>query len=169
MSRPERNEAEAYYFKYIDQVPQDDVVAVMARQIEDCGRIFSGISEEKSLHRYAPEKWSIRQVLNHLTDNERSFVFRALWFGRGFTDPVAGFDQNIAANGARADEYSWARHLTEFREVRAATLAFFRNLPAEGWKRGGVANGNFVTVNSLAYIIAGHVEHHMVILRERYL
>ena len=169
MSRPERNEAEAYYFKYIDQVSQDDVVAVMARQIEDCGRIFNGISEEKSLHRYAPEKWSIRQVLNHLTDNERSFVFRALWFGRGFTDPVAGFDQNIAANGARADEYSWARHVTEFREVRAATLAFFRNLPAEGWKRGGVANGNFVTVNALAYIIAGHLEHHMVILQERYL
>src|ERR1700723_3965886 len=108
MSRPERSEAEAYYFKYIDQVPQDDVVAVMERQIAECGKIFSGISEEKSLHRYEPEKWSIRQVLNHLTDNERSFVFRALWFGRGFTDPVAGFDQNIAGTGALALGDSWA-------------------------------------------------------------
>src|SRR3984957_11982941 len=135
MSRPERNESEADYFKYIDQVPQDDVVAVMERQIAECGKIFSGISEEKSLHRYAPEKWSIRQVLNHVNDTERTFAFRALWFGRGFSEPLASFDQNTAANGARADDYSWASHVTDFRDVRNATLSLLQNLPEEAWSR----------------------------------
>jgi uncharacterized damage-inducible protein DinB len=169
MSQPASGEAAAYYFTYIDRVPQDDIVRVMERQAEECCGIFNGISEEKSRHRYQPEKWSIRQVLNHINDTERAFAFRALWFGRGFTDPLASFDQNVSANGAGADAYSWARHVAEFQDVRAATLALFRNLPTEAWKRSGVASGNSVTVNALAYIIAGHVAHHVTILQQRYL
>jgi hypothetical protein len=169
MSVPGKDEAAAYYFTYIDRIQQDDVVGVMEQQIGDADRLFSTISEEKSLHRYAPEKWSIRQTLNHISDTERAFAFRALWFGRGFSDPLASYDQNISASGARADEYSWARHVAEFGDVRRASLALFRNLPAEAWKRSGVASGNLVTVNALAYIIAGHYAHHLAILRERYL
>lgn len=169
MSVPGKDEAAAYYFTYIDRVPQDEVVGVMEQQLGDAARLFSTISEEKSLHRYAPEKWSIRQTLNHISDTERAFAFRALWFGRGFSDPLASYDQNISASGARADEYSWARHAAEFGDVRRATLALFRNLPAEAWKRSGVASGNLVTVNALAYIITGHYAHHLAILRERYL
>jgi hypothetical protein len=169
MNRPERSEAAEYYFTYIDRIQQDDIVGVMERQLRDAGKVFAGISEEKSLHRYAPEKWSIRQSLNHINDTERAFAFRALWFGRGFTDPLASFDQDVSANGARADEYSWARHVAEFRDVRGASLALFRNLPAEAWKRSGVASGNRVTVNALAYMIAGHASHHIAILQERYL
>jgi len=169
MSVPGKDEAAAYYFTYIDRIQQDDVVGVMEQQIGDADRLFSTISEEKSLHRYAPEKWSIRQTLNHISDTERAFAFRALWFGRGFSDPLASYDQNISASGARADEYSWARHVAEFGDVRRASLALFRNLPAEAWKRSGVASGNLVTVNALAYIIAGHYAHHLAILRQRYL
>jgi hypothetical protein len=169
MSVPGKDEAAAYYFTYIDRIQQDDVVGVMEQQIGDADRLFSTISEEKSLHRYAPEKWSIRQTLNHISDTERAFAFRALWFGRGFSDPLASYDQNISASGARADEYSWARHVAEFGDVRRASLALFRNLPAEAWKRSGIASGNLVTVNALAYIIAGHYAHHLAILRERYL
>ena len=169
MSVPGKDEAAAYYFAYIDRVQQDDVVGVMEQQLGDASQLFSTISEEKSLHRYAPEKWSIRQTLNHISDTERAFAFRALWFGRGFSDPLASYDQNISASGARADEYSWARHVAEFGDVRRASLALFRNLPAEAWKRSGVASGNLVTVNALAYIIAGHYAHHLAILRERYL
>lgn len=169
MSVPGKDEAAAYYFLYIDRIPQDDVVGVMEQQLGDAARLFSTISEEKSLHRYAPEKWSIRQTLNHVSDTERMFAYRALWFGRGFSDPLASYDQNISASGARADEYSWARHAAEFLDVRRASVALFRNFPAEAWKRSGVASGNVVTVNALAYIIAGHFAHHLAILRERYL
>jgi hypothetical protein len=169
MSVPGKDEAAAYYFTYIDRVPEADVGGVMARQLGDASELFSTISEEKSLHRYAAEKWSIRQKLNHISDTERMFAYRALWFGRGFSDPLASYDQNISASGARADEYSWARHVAEFGDVRRASLALFRNFPAEAWKRSGVASGNLVTVNALAYIITGHFEHHMAILRERYL
>ena len=169
MSRPERTEAAAYYFTYIDRIPQDDILGVMERQREDAGTFLASISEEKSLHRYAPEKWSIRQVLSHINDTERAFAFRALWFGRDFHDPLPSFDQNIGVNAARADEYVWASHVAEFRDVRRATLALFRKLPSEAWRRSGVASGNLVTVNALAYMIAGHVAHHVAILQERYL
>jgi hypothetical protein len=169
MSRPERAEAAAYYFTYIDRIQEDDIVGVMEGQLDDVGKFLASISEEKSLHRYAPEKWSIRQVLSHLNDTERAFAFRALWFGRDFHEPLASFDQNISVHAARADEYSWASHVAEFRDVRRASVALFRKLPSEAWTRSGVASGNRVTVRALAYIIAGHVTHHLAILQERYL
>ncbi len=131
--------------------------------------LLSGISEEKSLHRYAPEKWSLRELLNHVSDTERVFLFRALWFGRGFDSPLPGFDEKISAATAKADQVPWARHVEEFRAVRLATLAFFRNLPAEAWMRSGTASDMPFTVNALAYLAAGHLAHHLAILRERYL
>ena len=169
IGRPQADEAAPYYFTYIDQVASGDIVAALGTQLDETLPLLSGISEEKSLHRYAPEKWSIRQVLNHLNDTERLFVFRALWFARGFESSLPSFDQNISVAGAGADEVSWARHVEEFREVRLATLAFFRNLPAEAWMRRGIASGNPFTVRALAYLAAGHVAHHTAILRDRYL
>lgn len=125
MSVPGSDQAAPYYFTYIDRIASDDIVEVLASQLEEVPAFLSQISEEKSLHRYAPEKWSIRQVLNHVNDTERAFAFRALWFGRGFSEPLASFDQNIAANGARADDYSWANHVADFYDIRRATLSFF--------------------------------------------
>jgi hypothetical protein len=167
--RPEPQEAAQYYFRYIDQAQGDDVLGLLQSQLDETLALLDGIGEERSLHRYAPEKWSIRQVLNHVSDTERVFVFRAFWFGRGFAGPLAGFDQDVSAGAAGAGEVSWARHVEEFRAVRLATLAFFRNLPAEAWTRSGVASDNPVTVRALAYITAGHLAHHTAILRERYL
>ena len=138
-------------------------------QPETASLLYSGISEEKSLHRYAPEKWSIRQLLNHVTDTERAFAFRALWFARGFDSPLPGYDQNIAAAGAEADAIAWAAHVEEFRRVRLSTISLFRNMPAAAWARAGIASDNRVSVRAVAYIIAGHLEHHNAILRERYL
>ena len=169
MSVPGRDEAAPYYFTYIDRIASDDIVSVLTNQLQEVPAFLSQISEEKSLHRYASEKWSIRQVLNHVNDTERTFAFRALWFGRGFSEPLASFDQNTAANGARADDYSWASHVTDFRDVRNATLSLLQKLPEEAWSRKGVASGNSVTVRALAYIIAGHVLHHIAIVQERYL
>jgi DinB superfamily len=169
MRRPGADEAAPYYFNYIDRVTDDDVVGFLATQLDEAMPFLSGISEERSLHRYAPEKWSIRQVLNHVSDGERVFVYRALWFARGFDTPLPSFDQEVSTAGAKADEVSWARHVEEFRGVRLATLSFFRNLPAEAWERSGIASDNPFTVRALAYIVAGHYAHHAAILQARYL
>jgi uncharacterized damage-inducible protein DinB len=169
IGRPQAAEAAPYYFTYINQVTGEDPVATVERQLEESLPLLSAISEEKSLHRYAPDKWSIRQVLNHVTDTERAFAFRVLWFARGFDTRLASYDQNIAAVGAGADAISWAAHIEEFRRVRLATISLFWNMPAEAWSRSGIASDNRVTVRALAYIIAGHLTHHLAILRERYL
>jgi len=165
---PERNEAAPYYFTYIDLVTDPDIVSVLEKQVEPTAAFLRGISEEKSLYRYAPDKWSIRQAWSHVNDAERIFVSRALWFARGFESPLPSFDQDVAVGTAQADAIAWARHIDEYRQIRAATVSFFRNLPAEAWKRTGVASGNPFTVRALAYIVAGHTEHHLGILRERY-
>ncbi|MGA3203662.1 MAG: DinB family protein [Bryobacteraceae bacterium] len=169
IGRPAATEAAPYYFTYIDQAAGDDPVAMMEQQLDEASGLFAGISEEVSEHRYAAEKWSIRQVLNHLTDTERAFAFRALWFARGFEAPLPGYDQNIAAAGAGADRVAWATHVEEFRQVRLATISLFRNLPPEAWMRTGIASDNSFTVRAMAFIITGHVAHHVRILRERYL
>jgi len=167
--RPLPAETAHYYFTYIDQVAGDDALAVMEQQLVESLAFFPTISEERSLHRYAPNKWSIRELLNHVTDTERAFAFRALWFARGFTASLPGYDQNIAVAAAAANAVPWADHVEEFRRVRLSTISFFRNLPAEAWMRSGIASDNPFTVRALAFIIAGHLAHHVAILRQRYL
>jgi hypothetical protein len=167
--RPQPGEAIPYYSTYIDQITGNNVLNTLESQVEDALQFFSQISEEKSLYRYAPDKWSIRQALNHVTDTERAFAFRALWFARGFESPLPGYDQNIAADGAEADRISWAAHLEEFRHVRLSTVALFRNMPPHAWTRSGIASDNLFTVRALAWITAGHLAHHIRIIRERYL
>jgi hypothetical protein len=166
---PDRSEAAEYYFSYIDQVGPGDIRTTLRTQLPETLGLLRDISESKSLHRYAPKKWSIREVVGHVNDCERLFVFRAFWFARGFADPLPSFDQDIAASAAGADQRSWQGHLEEFESVRAATLAFFGNLPEIAWTRRGIASGNPFTVRALAYITAGHVTHHLRVLRERYL
>ena len=169
IARPQNTEVAPYYFTYINQVTGEDPVATIENQLAESQALFSNISEDKSLHRYAPDKWSIRQVLNHITDTERAFAFRALWFARGFDTPLPSYDQNIAATGADADRIPWAAHVEEFRNVRLSTISLLRNMPAQAWTRSGIASGNPFTVRALAYIIPGHVTHHLALLRERYL
>ena len=169
LGRPQPNEAASYYSKYIERVSSDDVVAVLATQLEETVDLLSDISEEQSLYRYASDKWSMRELLGHVNDTERVFTFRALWFARGFQDPLPSYDQEVAVAAAESDKVSWASHIDEFRAIRSATVAFFRNLPAEAWLRSGIASDNSVTVRAIAYIVAGHASHHLAILRERYL
>jgi hypothetical protein len=167
--RPEKSETAAYYFTYIDQVAGVDPEAVLASQLGESAAFFSRISEERSLYRYAPDKWSIRQVLNHITDTERAFAFRALWFARNFDTPLPGYDQQIAASGAEADSVSWSAHVEEFQCVRRSTILLFAHMPPDAWMRSGIASDNPFTVRALAYIIAGHLTHHRRILDERYI
>jgi hypothetical protein len=168
-SKPEQSEAAEYYFTYINQVPPGDIIQILEAQASEYVGLLSGIPERQSLHRYESGKWSIREVAAHINDTERLFAYRAFWFARGFESPLPSFDQNVAIPTCGADARTLASHIDEFRAVRAATLALFRNLPAEAWLRRGIASDNPFTVRALAFLAAGHVIHHAKILRERYL
>lgn len=164
-----QEEAAPYYSRYIDLVSTENIVQTLEIQLEEALQFLSPISEEQSLHSYAPDKWTVRQLLNHVNDTERVFVYRAFWFARKFDSPLPGYDQDIGVQAADANEVSWSRHVEEFRRVRLTTLSFFQNLPPAAWTRSGIASDNKFTVRALAYISAGHVTHHLNILRERYL
>lgn len=166
---PDRTEAADYYFTYIDQVRAGEITDVLRRQLDETLAFLHAIPDDRSRHRYAPDKWSIREVLGHVNDTERLFVVRALWFARALDTPLPSFDQHVATANAAADGRSWRSHVDEFRTIREATLAFFAHLPAEAWMRRGVASDNPFTVRALAFITAGHVAHHVRMLRERYL
>ena len=167
--RPGKDEAADHYSTYINQVPEGDIRDTLQFQLGETLGVLQGIDEERSLHRYAEDKWTIKEVVSHINDTERVFGFRALWFARGFQEPLPSFDQNIAMAGAAANERTFASHVDEFRAVRVATVSFFQSLPAAAWTRHGIASGNPFTVRALAYIAAGHVAHHLRIVRERYL
>lgn len=169
IGRPNSDEAAPYYFTYIDQVADEDVVSLLERQAEEAPAFFGTISAEKSLYRYAPDKWSFREVVGHVNDAERVFAHRALWFARGFEAALPSFEQNIAASNAKADQIDWAEHIEEFRRVHLSSASLFRNMPPDAWMRRGTASGNSFTVRALAFVIAGHLTHHVGILRERYL
>jgi hypothetical protein len=166
--RPARDEAAEYYFKYIDLVPDADICATLDAQRTETLAFLRGIPEERSGHRYAPGKWSVSDVVAHLNDCERMFTFRAFWFARGFDSPLPSFDQEIAAGQAAAEDRPWSSHIDEFGTLRASTVELFSHLPPAAWQRRGIASENPFTVRALAYIAAGHVAHHLTILRERY-
>lgn len=169
IGRPSPDEAMPYYFEMIDRVAGDDPVAALAAQLATAVELWRGISEEGSRRRYAADKWSLREVLSHVNDTERVFLGRAVWFARGFDSPLPSFEQDRCAEAARADDLEWRAHVEEFEAVRRSTLCFFRHLPRAAWARRGVASGNPFSVRALAYILAGHVDHHAALVRERYL
>lgn len=167
--RPQESEAAKQNFTYINKIAGDDIVTILEDQIGEALELFSGISEEASLSRYAQNKWSIRQTLNHINDTERVYAYRALWFARNLPSPLPGYDQDAAALASEADGMPWAAHVEEFRRVRMASVSLFAALPPDAWMRTGTADGSQVTVRAIAFIIGGHLAHHLGLLRERYL
>jgi hypothetical protein len=168
-ARPGSDDAAAYYATYINQVPEGDIRDILATQLSETTTLLGSIDESRAGHRYAPDKWTIKEVVSHINDTERVFAFRTFWFGRAFDQPMPSFDQNLAIQFAQADARSLAAHVDEFRAIRSATLALVRSLPEAAWSRRGAASGHPVPVCALAYITAGHVAHHVRLLRERYL
>ena len=168
MTRPQTNEAASYYFPYIDLITSDEIVPAMKSQLDETLAFLQGISEEQSLQTYEPGKWTIRELLNHVNDGERVFVYRAFWFARGYQDPLPSFEQDLAVQAAQANNTCWSELVEEFRNVRLGTISFFNTLPDEAWSNTGIASDNPFTVRALAYIIAGHVAHHTNVLREKY-
>ena len=167
--RPAAGEYAPFYAGYVAGVPDGDLIALLQQQGEETVALLGGISDEKSQHRYAPGKWTIREVLGHIVDGERVFSYRALTFARGDGGPLPSFDENAWAATSNAGRRSMRELLAEYRAVRAATVALFRSFGEDEFMRSGVASKNPVTVRALAYIVAGHERHHLKILRERYL
>src|SRR4029079_12843234 len=129
---------------------------VLADQAGELLTLLRSISDERSLFRYAPDKWSIRELVGHINDAERVFSFRAFWFARELDGPLASFDQDAAIPLAMSDAREWDSLLDEFADIRAATVALFDGLPESAWDRRGLASGHPVSVRALAYICAGH-------------
>jgi uncharacterized damage-inducible protein DinB len=165
---PARDEAAPFYFTYIEKVGDGDVIDILRRQGAEALALLPSISNEHSLYRYADGKWSIREVLGHVIDAERIFVHRALWFARRIPGDLPGYDQDAALSAANADARSWPVLVDEYRALRDSTISFFAGLPEEAWGRRGVASDTEVTVRALAYIVAGHLAHHLGMLEERY-
>jgi hypothetical protein len=169
MSRPEKNEYGEYYETYVSLVQEADIVPVLERQLEEVNNLLSGISEDRALHAYAPGKWTIKELIGHLTDGERIFAYRALRVSRDDKTPMEGFEQEGYIENANFNQMPLADLIDEFALSRKANLIFFKNLTDEAWLRTGTASNAPVTVRSLAYIMAGHVRHHVNILQSRYL
>ena len=168
MNRPEATEYADYYANYISKVPGSDVLSVLESQRLQMLQLFAGRSERDGSFRYAPGKWSVKEVLGHITDTERIFTYRALRIARGDQTPLPGFEQDDFVKNGAFGERTLASLAEEFGLVRSASVALFRSFPEEAWSRRGVASQKEVTARALAFITAGHQMHHRVILEERY-
>ena len=167
--RPGAGDHAEYYGKYVRLVPDGDIVAILATQLEDTLVPVRELTEEQARYAYAPGKWSVKEVLGHLADTERVFSYRALRIARADATPLASFDEKAFTPAGRFDERPLASLLAELTAVRRATVALFAGLPAEAWTRFGTASDNAVSVRGCAWIIAGHELHHRNGLAQNYL
>lgn len=168
-ARPAADEYAPYYGRYIDLVTEGDLLATLARQGAETTALLRTVPESRGTHRYAPEKWSIKDVVLHIADAERVFAYRALSIARRDRTPLPSFDENEWARSSGADRRPLAELVREFELVRAATVALLGGLEDQQVGQRGTASGKEVTTRALAWIIAGHERHHVTILRERYL
>lgn len=167
--RPAAGEHHERYGRYVALVPDGDVVTQLERQLDDTIALLRQFGEARAGHRYGPDKWSVREVIGHVIDCERVFVYRALSFARGEKQSLPGFDENEYAAAAGYDARTLESVTDELRRLRAATVGFFRGLDDAAWSRTGTANDHPISVRALAWIITGHELHHAKLLRERYL
>ena len=166
--RPSPSEYAPFYGGYVATVPDGDFLNLLEQQGRETAALLATVPAGREDHRYAPGKWSIREVLGHVTDAERVFCYRALHFARAADTALPPFDENAWAEISSAGRRPLGEQLKEFASVRAATLSLFRGFNAEELARSGVASNHPVSVRALAFIIAGHERHHVKILREKY-
>lgn len=167
ISRPNRTEYAEFYANYISKVPDGDLLNFLELQTGDFDGLVNDLSDVQATQPPAPGKWSVKQVLGHLCDTERVMSYRILRFARGDRTELEGFEQDDYVAAAGSNDRSTTDLLAELRSVRGATLAFLRSLTDDASIRSGIANGNPVTVRALSYIIAGHAQHHLELLRQQ--
>ena len=166
---PQPDEYNPYYGRYISLVSSDHIVSTLAQQISATRQLFEQLSEKDGEFRYAPDKWSVKEVLGHVIDTERIFLYRALRIARNDKTPIEGYEQDDYVRYGPFHSCRLADLIEEFAAVRHGTVCFFRSLDEEAWGRRGVANKNEISVRAIAYILAGHELHHRNVLREKYL
>ena len=169
MNRPETTEFAPYYNNYISLIEGNEAMSVLEAQSAEMRSMFSDVAEEKGTFAYAEGKWTIKELLSHLIDGERMFAYRVLRISRGDKTPIEGFEQDGYIENSNANNRSFAELLDEFDLQRRSNLLLLNNISDEGSKRIGTASDNPVSVRALTYIMAGHVRHHIHILKERYL
>jgi len=167
ITKPQAEEHAEYYARYIKLVG-DDARSALRAQSASTPRLLSGLSEAQAMHRYAPGKWSVKEVVGHMIDGERVFSYRALRVARADTTPLPGFDENAWVPAAHFDRRPMPDLVADYQTVRAATVALFSSFEEEALVRMGTANDQPISVRALAHMIAGHELHHVAILRERY-
>jgi hypothetical protein len=168
-ARPAPSEYVPYYHSYVSLVPDGDILATLARQCRETFELLGDIPESHAGFRYAPGKWSIREMVGHLIDGERIFAYRALRFARNDSAPLHGFDEEEYIRNAAFDTIPLPELAREYRLVREATVLLFKHLEPAAWDRTGIANNGEASVRAIAWIMAGHELHHLKVLRERYL
>lgn len=169
LTRPAQTEYSPTYEGSLRRVPDGNLLEILETQIEQTVDLLNSLTEEKAKYCYAPGKWSIKQVVGHMTDSERIMSYRALRFARGDGTSLPGYDENVYVDEANFETQTLAALTEEFHALRMATLALFRSFDDDMWLRKGSASGFDFSVRALAYQIAGHEIHHVGIIKERYL
>jgi hypothetical protein len=168
VARPQPGEYAPFYERYISLIEGEDILSTLDQQRRQMMLLLSCREEEEGDFRYAPEKWSAKEVLGHICDTERIFAYRALRFARADATPLGGFEQDDYVRNGGFAQRPLSDLVEEFIAVRRATISLLRNFDEAAWSRRGIANKNEVSVRALAYIIAGHESHHRRILEEKY-
>lgn len=167
--KPDTDEYLPYYGRYVSLVPDGHILSILAKQSEETSELLTSIPESLGDFRYAPDKWSIKELVGHLIDCERIFAYRALRFARNDKTPLPGFEQDDYVSNSSFNSCALTDLISELMSVRQSTLFLFRHLDESAWTRRGLANDSEASVRALAHIIAGHEIHHREILRTRYL
>jgi DinB superfamily len=168
LPRPAPDESAPFYHGYIEQVPGERIGEYLVAQIQEVDRLLAPVDDAVGRFRYAPEKWSVKEVLGHVCDTERIFAYRLLRIARADATPLPGFDENAYVPPAEFDARPLPELLEEFRAVRRSTVVLVEGLPAAAWERRGQASGKTISTRALAYIMVGHLTHHLAVLRGRY-
>lgn len=169
IEKPAAHEFNEYYQGYVSQVTETDLLGVLTEQPAKIREVFGSLDEARGTFAYAEGKWTIKEMLSHVIDGERHFAYRVLRMSRGDTTPIEGFEQDLYIDNSHANSRSFEDMIGEFTELRSANLRQLRNFDETDWLRLGTASGFQFSVRALGYIMAGHVRHHLTILRERYL
>jgi len=167
--RPGPGEYGGHFGNYIEIVPEGNIVDLLAEELKSTSEFLSDIPESKGDIRYAPGKWTLKEVIGHISDTERIMSYRLLRIARGDQTPLPGFDQDAYMNNASFDSYSLADLIDNFITVRRSTLSLVRRLTDEEWARTGTASNTGMSAKALAYVIAGHALHHLRIVKDKYL
>ena len=168
IGRPEPTELAEYQQVYLATISGDDILSILEQQIQAMSASFRAIDEAKGNYRYAPGKWSVKEVIGHVSDTERVFAYRALTFARNDSAALPGFDQDPWVDQAHHGESPLLEIVSEFEAVRRSTIHLLRQLKPEAWMRWGTANNRRITVRAQAFVMAGHAQHHFEILKSRY-